>query len=174
MRYLICMVACMAILLSCTVAPAPVPSPPPSPSSPQTLPGPVVDNATSTTLEPPEPASPPAEKPTSFVAAKYVNDAYGFSIQYPEKWIPWSPPIKTAVFIASEVILQPERMAVVVDVRPATDYQRAAKDLIIELISWKAEYAAFLAKPAMEKTVKLADGKTTAYETIWAIANYRV
>ncbi len=35
----------------------------------------------------PPPAAPPAAGPTSYPAATYTNDKYGFSIQYPKDWV---------------------------------------------------------------------------------------
>lgn len=52
-----------------------------------------------------QPAAPPAEQPaagaTSFAAATYTNDKYGFSIQYPKDWVPRPELITTPYHLAA-------------------------------------------------------------------------
>jgi branched-chain amino acid transport system substrate-binding protein len=52
-----------------------------------------------------QPAAPPAEQPaaaaTSFAAATYTNDAYGFSFQYPKDWVERPELITTPYHLAA-------------------------------------------------------------------------
>lgn len=126
---------------------------------------------------PAEPSPPPIiENPTSYEYERYTNSKYGFSIRYPKTWSSWKPPLDTNVFMASATPLQPDRLAVCIDIRPATNFKAAARDLMYELVRWKTEFAppveAFYI--ISENTAQLADGKTTTYDMCWAIANYRV
>lgn len=144
--------------------PAPTSTPQNVPASPVTTPS--------------VPATPvvPAEKPTSYESTRYTNDTYGFSIRYPKTWNTWEPPLNTNVLIASATPQQPDKLAVCIDIRPATNFNNAACDLVGDLITWKAS----VTPPQesfhidSESSTMLADGKTRAYDVCWAVANYKV
>lgn len=118
----------------------------------------------------------PVEKPTSYESERYTNDTYGFSIRYPKTWSSRKPPLDTSVFMASATLQEPDKLAVVVNIRPATNFKNAARDLMYELLKQRVTqpipYEAF--NVVSENTTQLDDGKTTAYEVCWAIGNYRV
>lgn len=150
----------------------PSPSQPIQPSTPVSTP--VSTPATPPTAEPVPP--PPVEKLTSYESERYTNDEYGFSIRYPKTWSPRKPPIETNVFMASFTPQQSDYRVVIVDIRPATSFKNATRDLLYDIVVWRA--ATYL-PPAeafylvSENTTQLEDGKGTIYDTCWAIVSYR-
>lgn len=103
------------------------------------------------------------EKPTSFNAATYSNDKNGFSLKYPKGWV-----VKDTagdIVLDASVTQEPQSDTVIIYVIPkAADLTRVTKDCMDNYPVFKG----FGAKAAVDSTaaVKLADGKTSATETI--------
>ncbi len=142
-----------------TTSPATTTTPPSTPPSPPG--GPATTTPAATTPATGQPAA--VEKKTSFASQKYTNDANGFSVSYPAAWKEAAKPYGTAVFYANDGAA-PLPDIFLVDVRPGTSVKEAAIAALTDFVSSKGVSASPTAES--EKTVTLADGKTSATELV--------
>ncbi len=113
-----------------------------------------------------QPAELPAavEQPTSFEAAEYNNDQYGFSLQYPKSW-------KNERLIGAMVMrvaaiagdIQSDAVAAAVVDKPA-DYGKAIKEAVDETLA--ASGVPVKTKVESIDTTTLSDGTTPATEAV--------
>ena len=143
------------VAMSC--APAKPPAPPPAPPAPPAVTTPPAVATPPATTTPPAvttpPAAPAVEIKTTFEAASYTNDLYGFSIKYPKAWTAGEVKLTGGVFYAKG-----GDDLVYVAVRPATDFKAASLTFLSDLIA--ASGASINPDFDSEQAVTFADGKT--------------
>jgi hypothetical protein len=168
------------LMVGCTQTPAPLlqqksaiprtESPAPSEQIPPTPPAEIMPPNSQTIIQS------NIEKPTSYESERYTNKDNGFSIRYPKTWNSQKPPLSTNVFLASAVQNQPDKLAVIIDVRKADNLKNASRDLVYELINWKTSFAppkdTFYT--IYENSHEIGSSKLTSYDVCWAVANYRI
>ena len=130
-----------------TAAPAtpPVAAAPPAPA-PQVTPPPVV------------------EKPTSFAAATYTNDQYGFTVKYPKSWSNDTLIGDMVMRVAAQPgDLRSDAAATAVVNKPS-DYGKAIKDAVDATLA--ASNINVKTKLESINATTLSDGKTPAMEAV--------
>lgn len=144
------------VAMSCAPAKPTPPPEPPKPVEPVTPPTPPTPPATPETpavTPPTPPAAPAVEIKTSYEAATYTDDKYGFSILYPKAWAKQEVKLKGGVFFAKG-----GDDLVYVAVRPATNFKDASMTLLADLIALSG--AAINPDFDSEAALTFADGKT--------------
>jgi hypothetical protein len=159
----------LAVLASAcapAAAPKPATTTPPATTPPATVTPPTAPPAVpaATTPAATTPAA-PAEIKTSFVSNTFNNATPAFSLQYPKSWIKGESSGDSVLNIAATDEQTSDAVAVNV-IAENKDFAAAAKGLIEASGAFKQ----YNAKATLEsqKTVTLADGKTTAYEAIFS------
>jgi pyruvate/2-oxoglutarate dehydrogenase complex dihydrolipoamide acyltransferase (E2) component len=163
MKKLVFITLCV-LLMAVVIFPACAPAKPAATTEPQKPAAATTEPATPAPAQPAVVEPPkPVEKPTSFNAATYSNDKNGFSLKYPKGWV-----VKDTagdIVLDASVTQEPQSDTVIIYVIPkAADLTRVTKDCMDNYPVFKG----FGAKAAVDSTaaVKLADGKTSATETI--------
>ena len=115
----------------------------------------------------PETTTPPAQAPVakalSFEAETYTNDAFGFTWQYPRKWVKAPLSGDVVITVISSNDMSPDGAGVMV-VPEAADFSKAVKagyEALPKVSVWHVKVDA-----SPSKDITLADGKTSASESI--------
>jgi len=130
--------------------PVTTPVTPPTPPAPPVTPPAATANAT---VPATPPAPPVAAIKTSFEAATYTNATPAFTVKYPKAWESGAVKLAGGVFYAKG-----GDDLIYVAVRPATDFQAAATELMSDLI--KLSGVALSPNVDSIKDVTFADGTT--------------
>ena len=162
MKYVVAVLMLLILVVGCAPATTTLPSSttPPSIAAPVAPPTPPV-----TTPSAPEPTTPPpAVKVLSFDSATYINDAIGFTWQYPKNWEKQEPYGDTVIILLSTPVSQQSTRVGVFVIAETADLSKAVQDYI------KAAgfpIASTVVAPAT--AITLADGKTHASESIGSL-----
>lgn len=130
----------------------------PAPTTPATTTPPTTPAAPQT---PSAPAAPVIK--TSFEAATYTNDQYGFSVMYPKSFAEAKATVPGGVFYAKA-----DKDVIYVAVKPATDFKDASVAFLTDLIA--ASGMSVVPGVDAENTITLADGKTKANQVLMSAA----
>ncbi len=141
------------------------------PATPAETP-PATPAAETPTVTPPaeQPAAPPdsapqvIEKPTSFEAATYSNDQYGFTMRYPKSWSNEKLLADTVMRVAAKAgDIQADAAAAAVVDKPA-DYGKAIREAVDETLA--ASGVPVKTKIETINATTLSDGITPATEAV--------
>ncbi len=152
-------------------APGGCASTPPSAAKPADTNVPATPAVTPAAVPPsaPPPAPPAiapqvAEKPTSFEAATYTNDQYGFSVRYPKTWANDELIGDMVMRVASQAgDLQSDAVAAAIVNKPS-DYGKTIREAVDETLA--ASNVRVKTKLESVKATTLSDGKTPATEAV--------
>ena len=151
-----------------TAPPADKPADTGTPATPAETPPAVTTEETTPAAPPsePSPVSTPqvTEKPTSFEAATYNNDQYGFSVKYPKSWSSEKLIGDMVMRVAAKAgDIQSDAAAAAVVDKPS-DYGKAIKEAVDETLA--ASGVPVKTKIESINATTLSDGTTPATEAV--------
>ncbi len=149
-----------------TAPPAVKPADTNTPATPAVTPAVTPSPAPPSTPPPAPPASTPkvTEKPTSFEAATYTNDQYGFTLKYPKSWANDTLSGDMVMRVAAQVgDLQSDAAAAAVVNKPS-DYGKAIREAVDATLA--ASNVNVKTKLESINATTLSDGKTPAMEAV--------